>query len=488
MRWYQPMLRRLFSGCLVALVFCGVSAHAEFRAGAFAQDISPTQFPTPVNGSMKGNFAQGITDPMHARCLALHDGKRALVYVVVDACMIPREICEEAKALASEKTGIPASHILISATHTHSAATLAGVFQSDPDPEYVKTVAPRIAAGIAQAVKHLEPAEFGWAFGSDPAHVFNRRWHMKEGQYYENPFGITTDRAKMNPGNVSTSVSVPTSAVDQDVAIMAVRSSSDQRPIGLLANYSLHYVGGNTAISADYFGAFAREIATRLGAGDSRYAGKPDFVGILSNGTSGNINNINFGSSIRYKRNPGEQINIVARSVADAAMGAYEAIKWEKEVPLDSEETDIQLGVRKGSAQDLTQAKEWLATLPKDKDGQWGDKKAIYARETILLADYPDTVPVKLQAHRIGTLSVAAIPCEVFVQIGLRLKQTTPFARHFTISLANGYNGYLPTEEDHAMGGYETWRARSSYLEVPAATKVTDKLEDMLGALKRRAQ
>lgn len=69
----------------------------------------------------------------------------------------------------------------------------------------------------------------------------------------------------------------------------------------------------------------------------------------------------------------------------------------------------------------------------------------------------------------------------------LHLKRTTPFSRHFTISLANGYNGYLPTEEDHAMGGYETWRARSSYLEVSAATKVTEKLESMLTELKQRA-
>ena len=244
-----------------------VTLQAEFRAGAHAQDISPTRFPTPVNGSMKGNQAKGISDPMHARCLALHDGRRALVYVVVDACMIPREICEEAKRLASEETGIPAAHMLISATHTHSAATLAAVFQSDPDPEYVKTVAPNIAAGIIQAVKNLEPAEFGWAFGSEPRHVFNRRWHMKEGQYYENPFGITTDRARMNPGAVSPVVSVPTAPVDQDVAVMAVRALADGRPLGLLANYSLHYVGGNPAISADYFGAFAREIGSRLGAG-----------------------------------------------------------------------------------------------------------------------------------------------------------------------------------------------------------------------------
>lgn len=461
-------------------------ALAEFKAGAYAQDISPTQFPVPVNGGMKGAFANSIHDPMHARCLALHDGKRAFVYAIVDACLLPREISEEAKALAAKETGIPREHILISATHTHSAAALTPAFQSDPDMDYVKGVPALIAKGIAQAVKNMEPAEFGWAFGSDPSQVFNRRWHVKEGQYYENPFGITTDRAQMNPGQINLKVSVPSGPVDQDVGIIAVRSLADGRPIGLLANYSLHYVGGNPAISADYFAAFANEMGARLKAGDERYKGKPAFVGIMSNGTSGNVNNANYGSSIRYKRNPGEQIQLVAKSVADAAMGAFESIKWQKEAAIDSEESDLQLSVRKGSSQEIEQAKQWLATIPKDKDGQWADRKAIYARETLKLAEYPDTVPVKLQVHRIGSLSIAAIPCEVFVEIGLRLKRTSPFDRHFTISLANGYNGYLPTEEHHALGGYETWRARSSYLEVQAATKITEQLEDMITALKRR--
>lgn len=476
---------KLFASLL--FVFAA-TAHAEFKAGAFAQDISPTKFPTPVNGNMKVVMATSIHDPMNARCLALHDGKRALVYCVVDACAIPREVCEEAKDIAAKETGIPREYILISATHTHSAGALTPAFQSDPDPEYVKTVPPLIAKGIAQAVKNMEPAEFGWAFGSDPADVFNRRWLVKDGQTYENPFGITTDRAQMNPGQGNMKVSVPSGPVDQDVAVLAVRSAVDQRPISVLANYSLHYVGGNPAISADYYGVFAEEIGNRLKAGDARYGGKAAFVGILSNGTSGNINNVNYGLSLRHKRTAGEQLKMVANSVADAAAAAFEAIKWQKEVTLDSEEAELQLGVRKGTPQEVAQAKEWMATIPKDKDGMWSNMKATYARETTLLADYPDKVPVKLQVHRINNLSVASIPCEVFVEIGLELKKTSPFERHFTISLANGYNGYLPTEAHHALGGYETWRARSSYLEVPAATKITKKLEEMLATLKSRAK
>ena len=435
---------------------------------------------------MKGAFADRIHDPMYARCLALHDGHQALVFAVVDACLLPREITEEARAIASRATGLAPGQILISATHTHSAAAMTPAFQSDPDPDYVKTVGPRIAKGIIQAVANLEPAEFGWAFASDPDHVFNRRWYVKPGRSYENPFGITTDRAQMNPGNVNLQVSVPAGPVDQDVAVIAVRGAMDKRPIGLLANYSLHYIGGNPAISADYFGAFALEIAGRLNAGDERYGGKPAFVGILSNGTSGNINGVNYGSPLRKKLNPGEQIQIVARSVADAAMVAYDSIPWQSRATIDREERELSLGVRKGTPEEVAQAKTWLDTIPKDKDGQWSDRKAIYARETLKLMEYPDQVPVKLQMHRINNLSIGAIPCEVFVEIGLHLKQVTPFDRHFTISLANGYNGYLPTPEHHALGGYETWRARSSYLEVNASTKIVAAMEDMFATLDSR--
>jgi hypothetical protein len=42
----------------------------------------------------------------------------------------------------------------------------------------------------------------------------------------------------------------------------------------------------------------------------------------------------------------------------------------------------------------------------------------------------------------------------------------------FTIELANGYHGYLPPPDQFPLGGYTTWRARSSYLEVEAEPKI----------------
>ena len=96
----------------------------------------------------------------------------------------------------------------------------------------------------------------------------------------------------------------------------------------------------------------------------------------------------------------------------------------------------------------------------------------------------PKQVPVLLQAFLLGDLAITAVPCEVFVEIGLEIKEKSPFKPTFMVSLANGYNGYLPTPEHHKMGGYETWRVRSSYLEVDASATVTRNIFEILNKLK----
>ena len=445
-----------------------------FRAGAFAQDITPRKFPVSVNGGMADRQAKGSHDTLHARCLVLDDGKTKLVIAVCDSCMIPREILDEAKALASKATGIPTNHMLISATHAHTCPTVGGVFQSDPDEDYVKYLPTKIAEGIIQATKNLQPAKIGWGVGKDPTQVFNRRWKMKSGTITPDPFGKTTDTVKMNPGYQNKGLIEPAGPIDPDVSIVSVQSIGGE-PIALLANYSLHYVGGVEPLSADYFGAFAERIGQLLGAGKG-------FVGIMSNGTSGDINNINYGGSSPGAKKPYEQCRFVADSVAQAAFKAYKQIKHVDHVNLAAAQKEIELGVRLPNQEDITRAKEILAAA---KGPVLKGYNEIYARETVLLAKYPPSVKIILQAMRIGDLGIVAIPCETFVEIGLEIKKKIPLKHTFTIELANGYNGYLPTPQQHQWGGYETWRARSSYLEVDASPKIAATLTDLLGRLVR---
>lgn len=98
------------------------------------------------------------------------------------------------------------------------------------------------------------------------------------------------------------------------------------------------------------------------------------------------------------------------------------------------------------------------------------------------LATAPETTTVPVQALRIGDLAVCGIPFEAFVEIGLDLKKRSPFPRTMVIGLANGNNGYLPTPEQHKLGGYETWLS-SNRVQEDASVIITDNLLEMLAEL-----
>jgi hypothetical protein len=103
-----------------------------------------------------------------------------------------------------------------------------------------------------------------------------------------------------------------------------------------------------------------------------------------------------------------------------------------------------------------------------------------YAERTLAARDAkPDTIQAVIQAFRIGDLGIASIPFEVFTEIGLEIKARSPFADTFTIELANGSNGYLPTPKHHDLGGYETWLG-TNRVEREASVKITARALEML--------
>jgi hypothetical protein len=458
---------------LLAVALIAQAVHAvEFRAGAATSNITP-ELGSSINGGFQDGKALVIHDELHARCLALDDGQTKLVFVVADSCVIGRAIFDEAKKMVNEATGLPVENMMMSATHSHSCGTLQAVGQSEPNPIYQRFVARRIADGVRRALNNLAPAKIGHGSASVPHQVFNRRWKMKPGSILPMPLGATTDQVKTNPGINNPNLVEPAGPTDPEVSFISVQGA-DGKPIALLANYSLHYVGGVGPghISADYFGAFAVKIGQLLDAG-------PEFVGIMSNGASGDINNIDFRGG-QAKEAPYGRIQIVANDVAQTVAAAVKTMKHADSVPLRVAQKEIELGLRIPTPNEVEKAREVMKgskLFPRMET-----MEQVYARETVLLADFPAKVSAPLQIMKIGDLHVSAIPAEVFVEIGLELKKR--HAPTFTVSLANAYHGYLPTPEQHGLGGYETWRARSSCLEVDASTKIIAGLEDLFAKLK----
>ena len=437
-----------------------------FRAGAAVVDVTPQRWPVSMLGSFSDRQATSAHDPLMVRALVLDDGRTRLAIAICDNCIIPRELFDEAKQVASRRTGIPAERMLMAATHTHTSPNLTELNTIPRDPEYVKLVAASLAEGVAKAAGRLTAARIGWGVKPLPEEVHNRRWLMREDRVGPNPYG-GMDRVRMNPPAGSPDLLCPAGPTDPDVSVVSIQTAGG-KPLALLANYSLHYVGDVPPgmVSADYFGEFARQMEKRIAPDGS-------FVAVLTNGTSGDVNNINF----REPRPRGaifERIRTVASRVADAAEAACREIKYQDRVPVAMAERQISLGIRKASAAELAQAKAALA----EKDEKKLPRLAhYYAQSTVDVDKLPDTVNVKLQAIRIGGLGIVSMPCEVFAEIGLEIKRRSPLRPTFTIELANGY---LPSPEQHSLGGYETWRATSSCLEVQASRKMTETLLEML--------
>jgi hypothetical protein len=441
------------------------------RAGASTSNISPP-LGISINGGMSDRTADYIHDELHARSLVLDNGKTRLAIVVCDSCMIPQAVLNRAKHLAHGHTGILMDQMTISATHTHSAPTAGPVFQSEPDPAYLEFLANRIADGIRRAAHNLTAARIGWGVGRVESEVFNRRWKMKETVKLANPFG-GSDHVRMNPPVASPDLVEPAGPIDPEVGVLAVQTA-EGKPLALLANYSLHYVGGTAGgdISADYYGVFAENVRTLLHATEQ----DPPFVAMMTNGTSGNINNINFRQA-REAQAPYAQIRKVAALLAAEAVRVAGAIDYHASVPLAMREARLRLGRRPTPKDEVARAQFILSQA---KGMALSGVEQIYARETVLLNEYPPLVETIVQAIRVGDLGIATSPCETFVETGLAIKAASPLEPTFTIELANDYCGYLPTAEQHALGGYETWRARSSFLEVGAEEKLRAKLLELL--------
>ena len=451
-----------------------------FKAGASISNITPR-----LGEGIIGNFgnpppAQHIHDQLHVRSLVLDDGSTQLVFVVIDNLHVDREVLDEAKKRIHEKTNLPLSNMLMSATHTHSATSAGGAGSAstngnNPLADYRTFMISRIVDGVQIALNNLEPARIGWGAGSVPQHVFNRRWKMKEPVI--NPFG-EKDLVRMNPGVANPDIVEPAGPTDPEVSFISVQSV-DGRPLALLANYSLHYVGGvpRNDISADYFAVFADRIQELLGADRQ----DPPFVGMMSNGTSGDINNINFRGPAE-NNHPYAKMKVVANDVAEEVFKVYKTIEHRDWAPLQAAQSELKLEVRKPTSDLLAHTQKVLA-LGNDEAPLHHPLEKTYAERVLTIEHkWPDSVDVILQAFRIGDLGIAAIPFETFAEIGLEIKAQSPTKKTFTISLANGSYGYLPNPEQHEMGGYETWLG-TNRVEKNASRRIVSELLHLFSQL-----
>ncbi|WP_231756337.1 hypothetical protein [Lignipirellula cremea] len=492
----MPTPRQLiFSGICLALVSLGLadaamSAEPLFQAGAATSNITPAIGSDPTVRSRKPP-ATHVHDELHARCLVLDDGESRLALVVCDLRHISAEVVVGAKEIIQRTTGIPPECVLVSATHTHTS-TGARLEEREGEPyyDYRAFLTRRIAEGVLRAVNQLQPARIGWGVAEEPTQVFNRRWFLtaRRGPIFGAHDNI--EQVDTNPGY--SGLLRPAGPVDPQITFLSVQSTTG-KPIALLASYGLHYVGGVPAntISADYFAIFADRVGELLGADRHQ---DPPFVGVMANGTSGDVNNLaRYSDEELAKRErepkkryqPFEKAREVAHLCAEKVFQAHKSLKWHDHVRLSSVQRTLTFERRYPTKEEV----EWAEAVKAKKIKPMSTSR--YSTYSTVLAyaspEMPATIDVVVQTHRIGDLAVAAMPFEVFAEIGLELKQRSPIQPLMNISIANGAHGYLPTPYQHRLGGYETWIGVNK-VQLDASEKLVDALVEMLGELNEKSK
>lgn len=475
----KPVLLKSLSFIILSFVIHsevrveGAESKGGFLAGAAKVDVTPEQLPVRVNGGFLEKTGTRVVDRLNARAVVIGRGGTTIALCVVDTCMMPRELIDAAKARAAERTGIPVERMMVSATHTHSAPAAMGCLGSRADARYAAFLEGKIVEAIGAAASRLQPARIGWG-AVDAWELTNcRRWIRRPDRMLTDPFGVTSVRANMHPGYESPDVTGPAGPIDPQLSLLSIQTRAG-RPLAVFGNFSMHYFGA-APLSADHCGRFAEGLGREIGAGED-----DGFVGILSQGTSGDSHWMDYSKAASKPT-----LEQYSEALLRRAGEAYRGIRHEEDGTLEMAESRLRLRRRVADADRL----EWARGLA----AQVGDRpaasqKEVYALEQVLIAAEPER-ELKLQALRIGEAGITALPNEVYALTGLKLKAQSPLRATFNVELANGAEGYIPPPEQHFLGGYTTWAARTAGLEEQAEPRIVEAvlqlLERVAGAPRR---
>jgi neutral ceramidase len=433
-----------------------------FMAGTARVDITPP-LGTLINGDFFPHRATHIHDALFVKSVYMQQENTRLVIVVVDTCVMSLDYSRKIRLQVEAQTGIPFQHISISTTHTHAAGSVSEVHLCGADPVYSEILPGKIVEVVQRAIDNIKPARIAFGSVQVPEHVLCRRYIMKPGFVSKNPVTGRPEQVVTNPFGAEDQIEKSAAPTDPEVGYIALQDISNNW-MCILANYSLHYVGDwqHGTISSDYFGEFERQLQSRLPVME-------DFVGIMSNGTSGDVNCWDFLHPQRYPAAAFQKSKLIAGDIAARLVESLSQLTWEQNPVLSVQYDELQLELRKPAPDEIASASKIMqetdySNLVMNDDGL----RRVYAREQVLMLECPDFINHPLQAFRIGQGIIGSISGEIFAETGLRIKAESPTSKYFTICLANGNAGYIPPSHEIDRGGYETWRCRYSGLQTDA--------------------
>jgi hypothetical protein len=429
-----------------ALAFPHLASAAPLTAGAAVSDITPPRG-CPMAGYYSARGAEGTHDPLQAKALVFEQDGTRVALVALDLIGTPRELVQAARAAVEKETGIPAGHVMISATHSHTGPVLAerGRFTEgvpggqDILRDYLKGLPGRIAAAVKAADAARKPARVSTATGREDGLAFNRRFFMLDGTVGWNP-------GKRNPRVVR-----PAGPTDPAVPVVCV-DGLDGKPIATYVNFAMHLdtVGG-MYYSADYPYQLARCLAAARGEG---------VVTVFTTGCCGDVNHINASSAAPQKGH--EEAARIGTRLAAEVLRTVEKAESVAAGPLRVSSAMVELELPRVTAEDVAKGKGVIAALDAGSKPAPAFLDQVQAFQAVEVAGrLGKAFAVEVQVISLGDdLAWVSLPGEIFVELGLTIKAGSPFRQTVIAELANGSIGYIPNRVAYSQGNYEVVSAR----------------------------
>jgi hypothetical protein len=415
----------------------------ELRVGAASIVISP-EAGTPLAGYYDPRAAQGVDDDLFCKAIVVEQGGAKVAMAVCDLISMPRGASEKARKLVERSSGIPADHVMISATHTHTGPTLPTGSSRDPAlsdaadlaQRYVDTLPQHIARTVSAANAALRPAKVSAGLGREEHLSFNRRFFMRDGT------------VGWNPGKQNANIVKPAGPVDPDVPVVYFETP-DGKPIATYVNFAMHLdTTGGVRVSADYPFTLCSILAKLKG---------PDMVTVFSTGCCGDINHIDVSSAERQQgRAESARIGTV---LAGEVIKTYARLKPVQTTAPRTAHEALALPLAPIKPEDVEVAQKVAVKFGKDRPSFLVRVNAYKVLDVHARGGKP--LDAEVQVIALGPdLAFVALPGEIFTELGLHVKQNSPFRHTIIAELANGSVGYVPTKRAFTEGNYEPTSAR----------------------------
>jgi hypothetical protein len=444
--------------------FCARAADEQLLVGVATADITPGDN-YPMSGYYHERLSDGVKDPLLAKAIVFRQGDTSAAWVVCDLIGIAADLTAAVRKGASEKTGIPGEHIILSGTHTHTGPDymkeLFAVAHGRPIPvgskprePYVPKLIDAIVTAIAQANDAVQPVTLatGSAVQETPV-SFNRRFLMKDGK-------IRTWMNLAHPDVVHAA-----GPIDPQIGITVIRNAKDAAPLVVLSSFALHLdtVGG-TEFSADYPFYIGRTIQESLGGG---------VISIFGTGTCGDINHVDPGRTERNKT------DFIGTSLGKTICAAIPSLTPVEAPRLRVRRTVVHAPMQDSTPAQLAASRKLLEEIRGGKEAEFFAHVDAYKRVildglrhqrnvdesmkelswglTKSFSGSGDALPLEVQVITLGKdVAIVALPGEVFVELGLAIKQASPFKTTLVVELSNAVETiYIPTRYAYVGGGYE---------------------------------